>query len=520
MKYNRIEYNTIRVGCKQPTTVEANLFLSFLTLFYLFLLKNVLEGIGLLVKRGKNHVSWNENPPETAAQVVAEGMAAAAAKRNGTDGDSVASPPPIKVTNPKKSVKNSVEYEEMKKKLETLKEEERNVDRYLEYLKDQAAVFNGRQPPSREQLVYLPAGVNNVPEQMYVKFEDITNMEGYKSETVIGIRAPTGTSLEVPDPDQGMKPGERRYEMYLNSKGTEHPSMRGSPESKGGEPINVYLVQPRADKKKSDSQQQQGEGEGEGQQVPGVVQETPSPQRSSSKVGEESKASAKIEGDERSDQRQPLSFRPHSSGGHSDRHNMYDMPPPPGHGGEYGHEGDRHRKDMQYHSPHGDPSWGGPPPYGHGGTPPPPGYYPPHHHMERGGDLERDYRPPRGGETSASRPPPGREDAFRPHSHHYHQLSHEMGRTASSGGDEPQQQGPSSQQHLLTMPLQSPSEPFHHFSSPSGFTPPRARERVHTSGGDIQFPVLSLTNDSAREYNEGWQPPHPKISKGPKESRR
>jgi len=506
-----------------------------------------LEGIGLLVKRGKNHVSWNENPPETAAQVVAEGLAAAAAKRNGTDGDGAASPPPIKVMNPKKSVKNSAEYEEMKKKLETLKEEERNVDRYLEYLKDQAAVFNGRQPPSREQLVYLPAGVNNVPEQMYVKFEDITNMQTYKSETVIGIRAPTGTSLEVPDPDQGMKPGERRYEMYLNSKGTEHPSMRGSPESKGGEPINVYLVQPRADKQNSDSQQQQGEGEG--QQGPGFVQETPSPQRSSSKVGEESKVPVKTEGDERSDQKQqqqqPLSFRPHSRGGHSDRHNMYDMPPPPGHGGEYGHEGDRHRKDMQYHPPHGDPSWGGPPPYGHGGTPPPPGYYPhPSHrdhrsssshpgyqasaesHMERGGDQQHDGRPPSSDlerdyrETSASRPPPGREDAFRPRSHHYHQLSHEMGRTASSGGDEPQQQGPSSQQQLLTMPLQSPSEPFHHFSSPSGFTPPRGtRERVHTSG-DIQFPVLSLANDGAREYNEGWQPPHPKISKGPKDSRR
>ncbi|KAL3913247.1 MAG: hypothetical protein SGARI_000751 [Bacillariaceae sp.] len=142
-------------------------------------------------------------------------------RRGDSDSDGISSPPKLK---PKKTLKNSAEYEEMKKKLEHLKEEERQVDQYLEYLKEQAAVFNGRQPPSREQLAYLPPGVSNVPEQMYARFDDITNMPSYKSETVIGIRAPTGTSLEVPDPDQGMKPGERRFEMYLSSKGTEHPA--------------------------------------------------------------------------------------------------------------------------------------------------------------------------------------------------------------------------------------------------------------------------------------------------------
>eukprot|EP00980_Cylindrotheca_fusiformis_P029187 scaffold22748_cov182-Cylindrotheca_fusiformis.AAC.1 len=109
---------------------------------------NVLEGIGLLVKQGKNHVSWNENPPETAAQVVAEAEEKA-------EGDSIGSPPKITKTT---SVATTAEYEEMRKKLERLKAEERRVDSYLGYLKEQAAVFNGRQPPTREQAAFLPPG--------------------------------------------------------------------------------------------------------------------------------------------------------------------------------------------------------------------------------------------------------------------------------------------------------------------------------------------------------------------------
>lgn len=439
-------------------------------------------------------MSWNENPPETAAQVVAEGLAATGRGKSKTaDGGANQSEDAAK--RPKKTVKNSAEYEEMKKKLQKLKDEERKVDQYLEYLKEQAAVYNGRQLPSRDQLMYLPNG--NVSEQMYVKFEDITNMPAYKSETVIGIRAPSGTALDVPHPDQGMKPGERRYEMYLNSnKETDHPGMRGTK----GEPINVYLVQPRADK--------QG-GSQDGRNVPGFV---PSPQRSSktAAAGDKGKAEA-------ADSQQQGAYRPPSRD-HPDPH-MYEMPPPHAHGGEY----DRHQ-----YPPHGDPSWGPPPgAYGHGGTPP--GYYPHPSH--------RDHRypgPPEHmeGEPGDARPPAerGGRDAFRPHHSHQYHHPHEMGRTASAGGEGQRPPSPSSQQNqLLTMPLQSPSEQIHfpHFGSPTpqGFSPPRGnpRERVRSAGDPEEFPMLSLPSDSSsnREYNEGgWQPPVPKISKGPQGSRR
>jgi hypothetical protein len=479
-------------------------------------LQNVLEGIGLLVKRGKNHVSWNENPPKSSADFLDEDAEGAENDNGDSDSDGIASPPRIK---PKKAVtvKNSAEYEEMKKKLEKLKEEERQVDRYLDYLKEQAAVFNGRHPPSRDQLAFLPPGVRNVPEQMYVQFEDITTMPEYKSETVIGIRAPTGTSLEVPDPDQGMKPGERRFEMYLSSKGTEHEGMGGS-ETKG-EPINVYLVQPRAD------HQNRGNQEHTGSFVEDSHQQ-PTPQRSSKVASQDKPPSEDPDG------------RPPSRGRPDHGYNV----PPPGRSGEYGQGASPGRSRRKGHGhgtspprrqpypPH-DAAWGPPGPYDYSAYPPresrdhhdPRPYsghsYPPHGRMERGDrdesrhsvDRGRDFFSP---ESAPTRAPRGRGDAFRTDPHHYHH-PHEMGRTASSGGEGLPAPSPE-QDHLLSMPLQSPSDPYHYpLQSPSGpgFTPPGGpRESVRA--GDVQFPMPSLREN--REYHEAsWHPPHPKIMKPP-----
>ena len=38
-----------------------------------------------------------------------------------------------------------------------------------------------------------------------------------EQDTVIAIKAPSGTTLEVPDPDEGMEYPQRRYQIYLKS---------------------------------------------------------------------------------------------------------------------------------------------------------------------------------------------------------------------------------------------------------------------------------------------------------------
>lgn len=62
---------------------------------------------------------------------------------------------------------------------------------------------------------------------MYLHQRDISSLPHYQQNTVMAIRAPQGTTLEVPDPDEGMPEGERRYQIYLKSP-------RG--------PIDVYVV--------------------------------------------------------------------------------------------------------------------------------------------------------------------------------------------------------------------------------------------------------------------------------------
>ena len=44
----------------------------------------------------------------------------------------------------------------------------------------------------------------------YVTVEDIRNLEMMKHQNLLVVKAPSGTMLEVPDPDEGMVNGSRR----------------------------------------------------------------------------------------------------------------------------------------------------------------------------------------------------------------------------------------------------------------------------------------------------------------------
>ncbi|CAM9724554.1 unnamed protein product [Chrysoparadoxa australica] len=95
--------------------------------------------------------------------------------------------------------------------MEALDEEEVRLDQLLVYVKQQLALIG-------------EAGTKG---DMFLQQEDIRDLPCYKNDTVMAIRAPAGTTLEVPDPDEGVQPGQRRYQIYLKS----HNG-----------PIDVYLV--------------------------------------------------------------------------------------------------------------------------------------------------------------------------------------------------------------------------------------------------------------------------------------
>ncbi|KYQ89351.1 adenylate kinase [Tieghemostelium lacteum] len=63
---------------------------------------------------------------------------------------------------------------------------------------------------------------------IYVTHDDLRDIERMKNDTVIAIKAPAGTKLEVPDPDEGMEPPNRRYQVFLHNE--------------GGQTIDVFLL--------------------------------------------------------------------------------------------------------------------------------------------------------------------------------------------------------------------------------------------------------------------------------------
>ena len=53
----------------------------------------------------------------------------------------------------------------------------------------------------------------------YVTHDDMRREESFADQSVMAIKAPPGTTLEVPDPDEGMPVGKRRFQVFLKSTG-------------------------------------------------------------------------------------------------------------------------------------------------------------------------------------------------------------------------------------------------------------------------------------------------------------
>jgi transcription factor E2F3 len=144
----------------------------------------VLEGIGLIEKKSKNNIHW----------------------KNATSGV------PGSVGDLRVSVR------QMESELAELQGQERSMDEQIKRI--------------QEMLNEVIVAPENIPFS-YVHNEEIRVLPEFKGETLIAIKAPSGSSLEVPDPNVPSDPSasaeqtERRYQLLLKS-------------SAG--PIDVYLV--------------------------------------------------------------------------------------------------------------------------------------------------------------------------------------------------------------------------------------------------------------------------------------
>eukprot|EP00250_Pteridium_aquilinum_P004233 c14459_g1_i1 orf=157-1623(-) len=135
---------------------------------------NVLEGVGLIEKKLKNRIRWK-----------------------GLDAT------------------NSMEMNEaacLQAELESCVLEESRLDNFIK--------------EARERLRIISEDENN-KQWLYVTEDDIKTLPCFQNETLIAIKAPHGTTLEVPDPDEAVEYPHRRYQILLQS-------------AMG--PIDVYLV--------------------------------------------------------------------------------------------------------------------------------------------------------------------------------------------------------------------------------------------------------------------------------------
>jgi len=164
---------------------------------------NVLEGIGLIKKQNKNHVSWShrrleQNFPES-------------------KGD------------------NQID-------VDALKAESKKLDDYIAHLSQRVTQYSASNESTKES-----KSCKEDSSSLYVTKKEIASLQNYAHDTVIAIRAPSGTSLEVPNPDEDMRPGMRRFQIYLTSPGV-HAGQ-----------VNVMLVQHGNNQGKSSRKSNSGE---------------------------------------------------------------------------------------------------------------------------------------------------------------------------------------------------------------------------------------------------------------------
>lgn len=169
---------------------------------------NVLEGVGLIVKVGNNNVAWN-------ADSMAAGLAPSVAQMPGV-----------------------VDY---RPTLEDEKEEEK-LDHYLSIVKSRAGEFPQERHPSHASSEETGGPDSRL--HMYVPYGSITRNPAFGNDTVIGLRAPVGTTVQVPDPAQASTDGIPKYQVYVSTH-TETGDVETKKDDAESKPIDVYLIRPQ-----------------------------------------------------------------------------------------------------------------------------------------------------------------------------------------------------------------------------------------------------------------------------------
>jgi len=172
----------------------------------LYDITNVLEGVGL-IKKDRNQVAWVKRKDPFLQRLK---------KPDNYEEDPAAH--------------ESAIIEAMKTEIEDYKTHGNYIDKCIEKLSDCVREYTKCEKKSSALNVVAKSKEDQDPKaeekkvkesHLFVTKQEIAALQAYHNDTVIAIRAPSGTNLEVPNPDEGMRPGIRRFQIYLTSPGIE-----------------------------------------------------------------------------------------------------------------------------------------------------------------------------------------------------------------------------------------------------------------------------------------------------------
>ncbi len=190
---------------------------------HIYDITNVLEGIGLIEKWTKNHIAWIGDSPHEASSST---LMTIIGKNSPMSKQSVPESPPHIVRHnglggleavPSTNVIQRGEEKSLANDVNALKCKEKELDRYIAYMSSLVKSYS--KSPHDSNNGYQKAGGTNL--WMYITKDKLTSLSSLCGDTVIAVRAPSGTTLDVPNPDEGMRPGTRKFQMFLKSPGNE-----------------------------------------------------------------------------------------------------------------------------------------------------------------------------------------------------------------------------------------------------------------------------------------------------------
>lgn len=127
---------------------------------------NVLEGVGLIEKKSKNNIRWKGSSSGPEANQEADAA-------------------------------------RLKEDIAVLGEQERTLEEQIKVMGE--AIKSMSDNPLNS-------------DKLYVTDDDITSLPVFSADTIFAVKAPPGTTLEVPDPEEAASiPGQRRYRILLKS---------------------------------------------------------------------------------------------------------------------------------------------------------------------------------------------------------------------------------------------------------------------------------------------------------------